>query len=155
MYYLNVTTNTRHVLEAMQTAGVTQIVYSSTCATYGNPTLMPITESTPQNPVSPYGSAKLAAERMIQEYVASNAAVSAIILRYFNVIGADPKGRIGEFPTAEIAVKHGRISGACFSAALGKLDSLSIMGSDHKTPDGTCVRDYIHVVDLVHAHVRL
>eukprot|EP00038_Savillea_parva_P018451 m.23758 g.23758 ORF g.23758 m.23758 type:complete len:489 (-) comp4101_c0_seq1:2239-3705(-) len=153
LYYRNVTFNTQNVLEGMRAGGVTKIVYSSTCATYGNPDKMPITESTVQSPVSPYGTSKLTAERMIQEYTASNEDFSAIVLRYFNVIGSDPLGRIGEFPTAEIANKHGRISGACFNAALGKLDSLSIMGTDHKTKDGTCVRDYIHVVDLVDAHV--
>jgi UDP-arabinose 4-epimerase len=139
----------------MKAAGVTRLVYSSTCATYGNPKKMPITESTPQHPVSPYGSAKLTAEQMIKEYTNSNDDFAAIILRYFNVIGADPLGRIGEFPTAEIATKHGRISGACFNAALGKVDSLTIMGTDHHTKDGTTVRDYIHVMDLVAAHVSI
>jgi UDP-arabinose 4-epimerase len=156
LYYKNVTANTMHVLEAMRSTGVTRIVYSSTCATYGNPNKMPITENTPQKPVSPYGSSKLVAEQMIKETAASSSdgSFSAVILRYFNVIGSDPLGRIGEHPVADISAKHGRISGACFNAALGKLDSLSITGTDHKTADGTCVRDYIHVVDLIDAHVR-
>eukprot|EP00036_Acanthoecidae_sp_10tr_P014214 CAMPEP_0206287574 /NCGR_PEP_ID=MMETSP0106_2-20121207/1177_1 /ASSEMBLY_ACC=CAM_ASM_000206 /TAXON_ID=81532 /ORGANISM="Acanthoeca-like sp., Strain 10tr" /LENGTH=424 /DNA_ID=CAMNT_0053718113 /DNA_START=267 /DNA_END=1538 /DNA_ORIENTATION=- len=154
LYYNNVSSNTRHVLEAMKASGVKRIVYSSTCATYGNPKTMPIRESTPQKPVSPYGSAKLIAEQMIKWYTYSDEEFGAIILRYFNVIGADPLGRLGEFPTAAIATKHGRISGACFNTALGNIDSMSIMGTDHPTKDGTTVRDYIHVVDLVDAHVK-
>jgi UDP-arabinose 4-epimerase len=153
LYYNNVTANTRHVLEGMRAAGVHSIVYSSTCAVYGNPKTMPVTESTPQRPVSPYGSAKLTSEHMIREYTAANPKFAAIILRYFNVIGSDPHGRIGEGPTGEMAAKHGRISGACFRAALSKHPTMAITGTDHKTADGTCVRDYIHVVDLVDAHV--
>lgn len=148
------TTNTQHVLEGMRAGKVNRLVYSSTCATYGNPDQMPITENTPQRPVSPYGSTKLASEQMIKDFVGANKNFGAVILRYFNVIGADPLGRIGEYPTAKVAIHHGRISGACFNAALGKTESLTIMGTDHDTTDGTAVRDYIHVVDLVSAHVR-
>lgn len=114
---------------------------------------MPITESTPQLPVSPYGYSKLMAERAIFDFIAANAEYSAVILRYFNVIGSDPYLRLGEAPQPELARRFGRISFACFEAARGLREGLSIMGTDLPTPDGTCVRDYIHVSDLVRAHV--
>ena len=155
-YWNNITVNTLGLLRAMHKAGVKRIIYSSTCATYGNPEQMPLTEQTPTNPINPYGAAKLAAERSITDYANSPAAVkqnfSAVLLRYFNVFGADPHGRLGESPHRELA-NHGRISTACFDAALGVRDSLAIFGSNFETPDGTAVRDYIHVTDLVNAHV--
>jgi UDP-arabinose 4-epimerase len=154
LYYKNITANTGNVLEAMSRGGVSKIVYSSTCATYGNAEKMPITESTPQIPVNPYGRSKLLCEEMIKEYAAVNPSFDAVILRYFNVIGADPTGIVGEVPVGPMAKKFGRISSACFDVALGLRETLSIMGTDHNTPDGTCVRDYIHVVDLVDAHVK-
>lgn len=115
---------------------------------------MPITEETPQVPLSPYGKSKLAAEEMIIEHKATDPEFSVVILRYFNVIGSDPEGIIGESPRPELAKRFGRISGACFDVATGQREKLLIMGDTHDTPDGTCVRDYIHVVDLVDAHVR-
>lgn len=122
MYYENVTANTMHLLYAMNLGNVRSLVYSSTCATYGNAKEQPITENTPQIPVSPYGQSKLTSERMIIEYNAANPDFDAVILRYFNVIGSDPDGIVGEYPRRDIAKKYGRISGACFDAALGYRD---------------------------------
>jgi len=155
-YYHNITMNTVTLLEAMEQAGITRLIYSSTCATYGNQKV-PITEKTPQVPTNPYGRAKLFSEYAIKDQsLALNMAgekFAAILLRYFNVIGADPKGRVGEQPREELR-SQGRISTACFDAASGVIPHLTIFGSDFPTPDGTCVRDYIHVSDLVDAHVK-
>lgn len=154
LYHRNITTNTIELLEAMQHVGINRLVYSSTCATYGNVDVMPISEKTPANPVSPYGTAKLASETVIREFAKSQANFTGVILRYFNVIGSDPQGQLGEYPkTSSSTNNHGRISTACFNAALGLTDNFLIMGADHATPDGTCVRDYIHVLDLVEAHL--
>nr|CAD1819598.1 unnamed protein product [Ananas comosus var. bracteatus] len=162
-YYHNITSNTLVVLEAMATHGVKTLIYSSTCATYGEPEKMPITEETPQAlhidflsantvPINPYGKAKKMAEDIILDFsTRSNMAV--MILRYFNVIGSDPEGRFGEAPRPELR-EHGRISGACFDAALGIIPGLKVKGTDYETPDGTCIRDYIDVTDLVDAHVK-
>lgn len=150
-YYTNITSNTVTLLRAMRGEGVHKLVYSSTCATYGNPVSMPITEETPTVPINPYGRAKLDAEEAIRDYAHANEDFKAAVLRYFNVYGADPRGRLGEYPPPEL-VKQGRISTACFAAAFGKIPKLQIYGNDFSTPDGTCVRDYIHVTDLVEAH---
>lgn len=151
-YYHNITSNTLVVLEAMAAHGVKTLIYSSTCATYGEPEKMPITETTPQLPINPYGKAKKMAEDIILDFSkGSNMAV--MILRYFNVIGSDPEGRLGEAPRPELR-EHGRISGACFDAALGVIPGLMVKGTDYQTADGTCVRDYIDVTDLVDAHVK-
>lgn len=153
-YYDNITSNTVTLLKAMKLTNVNKLVYSSTCATYGNPDVMPITELTPTVPINPYGKAKLAAERVVRDYANSNPAFNAAVLRYFNVYGSDPEGRLGEYPRAELR-HHGRISGACFDAALGNIDQLTVMGTNFPTHDGTCVRDYIHVTDLVDAHITV
>lgn len=153
LYYANVTSNTANLLRAMQRSNVSNFIYSSSCATYGNAERMPITEETPQQPTSPYGQSKLLAEQIVIDHAKAQG-MSAVILRYFNVIGSDPKGRVGESPRSAVAKRFGRISGACFAAALGHRESLTIMGTDFDTIDGTCVRDYIHVVDLVKAHVQ-
>jgi UDP-arabinose 4-epimerase len=153
-YYHNITSNTVIVLETMQKFGVKRLVYSSTCATYGNPDVLPITEKTPTVPINPYGKAKLYAETAIRDYAASDPSFQAAILRYFNVFGSDPEGRLGEFPRPELR-RHGRISGACFDAALGLIPELVVMGTDFPTRDGTCVRDFIHVTDLVDAHLAV
>jgi len=151
-YYHNITSNTLTVLEAMAAHGVKKLIYSSTCATYGEPAKMPITEETPQVPINPYGKAKKMAEDIIQDFSReSNMAV--MLLRYFNVIGSDPEGRLGEAPRPELR-EHGRISGACFDAARGIISGLKVRGTDYSTPDGTCIRDYIDVTDLVDAHVK-
>lgn len=153
-YYHNITSNTLTVLEAMAAHNVNTLIYSSTCATYGEPDTMPIVETTPQNPINPYGKAKKMAEDIILDFTKSKKSNMAVmILRYFNVIGSDPEGRLGEAPRPELR-EHGRISGACFGAALGIIDGLKVHGKDYHTADGTCVRDYIDVTDLVDAHVK-
>ncbi|CAN6454466.1 unnamed protein product [Victoria cruziana] len=151
-YYHNITSNTLVVLEAMAAYGVKTLIYSSTCATYGEPDKMPITENTPQAPINPYGKAKKMAEDIIIDY-SKMSDMAVMILRYFNVIGSDPEGRLGEAPRPELR-EHGRISGACFDAALGIIPHLKVAGTDYQTEDGTCVRDYIDVTDLVDAHVK-
>uniref|UniRef100_M4CME9 NAD(P)-binding domain-containing protein n=1 Tax=Brassica campestris TaxID=3711 RepID=M4CME9_BRACM len=151
-YYHNITSNTLVVLETMAAHGVKTLIYSSTCATYGEPEKMPITEETPQVPINPYGKAKKMAEDIILDF-SKNSNMAVMILRYFNVIGSDPEGRLGEAPRPELR-EHGRISGACFDAARGIIPGLQIKGTDYKTLDGTCVRDYIDVTDLVDAHVK-
>ncbi|KAI3834792.1 hypothetical protein MKX03_037926 [Papaver bracteatum] len=151
-YYHNITSNTLVVLEAMAAHGVKTLIYSSTCATYGEPLKMPITEDTPQIPINPYGKAKKMAEDIILDF-SKNSDMAVMILRYFNVIGSDPEGRLGEAPRPELR-EHGRISGACFDAALGIIPGLKVKGTDYTTADGTCIRDYIDVTDLVDAHVK-
>lgn len=151
-YYRNITANTVTLLEAMSLQKVTKFVYSSTCATYGEPAQMPISEETPQVPINPYGKAKKMAEDIIKDYTRTSD-MGVVILRYFNVIGSDPKGRLGEAPRTELR-KYGCISGACFDAAMGINPDLKVRGTDYATKDGTCIRDYIHVTDLVDAHVK-
>ncbi|KAG5562339.1 hypothetical protein RHGRI_005165 [Rhododendron griersonianum] len=151
-YYHNITSNTLVVLEAMAAHGVSILIYSSTCATYGEPEQMPITEETPQLPINPYGKAKKMAEDIILDFH-KNSDMAVMILRYFNVIGSDPEGRLGEAPRPELR-EHGRISGACFDAAREIIPGLKVTGTDYKTTDGTCIRDYIDVTDLVDAHVK-
>ncbi|KAK1384807.1 UDP-arabinose 4-epimerase 1 [Heracleum sosnowskyi] len=151
-YYHNITSNTLVVLEAMASHNVKTLIYSSTCATYGEPEKMPITEETPQIPINPYGKAKKMAEDIILDFH-KNSNMAVMILRYFNVIGSDPEGRLGEAPRPELR-EHGRISGACFDAARGIISGLKVRGTDYKTADGTCIRDYIDVTDLVDAHVK-
>lgn len=151
-YYHNITANTLTVLEAMAANNVKTLIYSSTCATYGEPEKMPITEDTPQFPINPYGRAKKMAEDIILDY-SKHSNMAVVILRYFNVIGSDPDGALGESPRPELR-EHGRISGACFDAALGVSSGLRVRGTDYETADGTCVRDYIDVNDLVDAHVK-
>ncbi|KAL4312132.1 hypothetical protein GQ457_01G039240 [Hibiscus cannabinus] len=151
-YYHNITSNTLVVLESMAAHGVRTLIYSSTCATYGEPEKMPITEETPQVPINPYGKAKKMAEDIILDF-SKNSDMAVMILRYFNVIGSDPEGRLGEAPRPELR-EHGRISGACFDAARGIIPGLKVKGTDYKTNDGTCIRDYIDVTDLVDAHVK-
>ncbi|KNA23516.1 hypothetical protein SOVF_024180 [Spinacia oleracea] len=152
-YYHNITSNTLVVLKAMVKHEVQTLIYSSTCATYGEPEKMPITEETPQVPINPYGKAKKMSEDIILDLTKPNTDMAVMILRYFNVIGSDPDGRLGEAPRPELR-EHGRISGACFDAARGITNGLKVRGTDYKTTDGTCIRDYIDVTDLVDAHVK-
>ncbi|KAI0494998.1 hypothetical protein KFK09_025145 [Dendrobium nobile] len=151
-YYHNITSNTLVILESMAKHGVKTLIYSSTCATYGEPEKMPITEKTPQFPINPYGKAKKMAEDMILDF-SKTTDMAVMILRYFNVIGSDPEGRLGEAPRPELR-EQGRISGACFDAARGIIPGLKVKGADYHTRDGTCIRDYIDVTDLVDAHVK-
>jgi len=132
----------------MQAAGVKRLVFSSTCATYGEPENMPITEDTPQSPINPYGWSKLFVERMLKDYAAANSDFSFAALRYFNVAGLHEDGTLGEDHEPET-----HIIPVILHAALGVRDKVTIFGTDYDTPDGTCIRDYIHVVDLVDAHI--
>ncbi|KAI3899075.1 hypothetical protein MKW92_006810 [Papaver armeniacum] len=136
-YYHNITANTLLLLEAMAAHNVKTLIYSSTCATYGEPDKMPITELTPQVPINPYGKAKKMAEDIILDF-SKNSDMAVMILRYFNVIGSDPEGRLGKLLDLNCGSKAGYL----------------VKGTDYKTPDGTCVRDYIDVTDLVDAHVK-
>lgn len=146
-YYANNTRNTLGLLQAMQRHGVSRLVFSSTAAVYGNPERVPVTESAALLPINPYGSSKLMSEWMIRD-LAATGALEHVTLRYFNVAGADPGGRLGQ---ATLAATH-LIKVAC-ELACGKRERLQVFGTDYPTPDGTCVRDYIHVDDLAGAHV--
>lgn len=146
-YYDNNTSGTISLLKAMQAAGVRKLIFSSTCATYGQPERMPITEETTQRPINPYGWSKLFIERVLLDYAAAHPEFAFAALRYFNVAGSASDGSIGEDHTPET-----HIIPVMLNAALGKTPQVNIFGSDYPTPDGTCIRDYIHVEDLVDAH---
>ena len=146
-YYGNNVFGTFTLLEAMRAAGVKQIVFSSTCATYGTPKTIPITEEMAQNPINPYGMSKLMVEKLLQDYGKAYG-LRAVIFRYFNAAGADPEGLLGEDHTPEA-----HLIPLVLLTALDRRESISIFGTDYPTPDGTCVRDYIHVCDLAQAHV--
>jgi len=147
-YYQNNTTGSLRLLQAMDQAGVQRLVFSSTCATYGEPDQLPITESTPQQPINPYGQSKLMVEQIIADYAATRPHFAHARLRYFNVAGSAEDGQIGEDHRPETHLIPNAIL-----AALGQGPALTIFGEDYDTPDGTCVRDYIHVEDLVDAHL--
>lgn len=147
-YYENNVLGTRQLLDAMKTAGVTRIVFSSTCATYGVPSEMPISENCAQNPISPYGTSKLFVERILKDCVASQK-LSSVALRYFNAAGADPEVDIGEDHHPET-----HLIPLVLDAAFGRRPHISVFGEDYPTPDGTCIRDYIHVHDLAEAHIK-
>jgi UDP-glucose 4-epimerase len=146
-YYENNVLGTLNLLAAMVTAGVRNIVFSSTCATYGEPTGMPIVESMPQLPVNPYGNTKLVCELLLRDFGRAHG-IASVALRYFNAAGADPEGRIGEDHRPET-----HLIPLVLAAAAGRNAQLRVFGDDYPTPDGTCVRDYVHVTDLAHAHV--
>jgi UDP-glucose-4-epimerase GalE len=157
-YFENTVESTRVLLSAMQHANVTKLLYSSSSATYGDVVDlicdMPITETTPQVPSSPYGTAKLQSEQMIKAvYRAQKPAFSAALLRYFNVVGADASGRLGPLPRPALR-KFGRIVDACFGSASSGVP-LKVYGNDYPTTDGFAIRDYIHVSDIVQAHLRV
>jgi UDP-glucose 4-epimerase len=146
-YYRNNTANSRALLEAAVGAGIDQFVFSSTAAVYGNPSQSPVDENAPTLPMSPYGTSKLMTEMMLRDVAAAHP-MKFVILRYFNVAGADPQGRTGQStPGATHLIK------VAVQAALGMRPSLDVYGTDYPTPDGTCVRDYIHVSDLADAHL--
>jgi UDP-glucose 4-epimerase len=145
-YYENNTAKTRNLLEAAVTAGVPHFIFSSTAAVYGGAGSEPVREDAPLHPESPYGRSKLMTEWMLQDAALAHP-LKYTILRYFNVAGADPKGRAGQStPGATHLIKV-----AC-ETALGKRASMQVFGTDYATPDGTCLRDYIHVSDLAAAH---
>ncbi len=147
-YFHNNVTNTVNLLTAMQENGVTPIVFSSTCATYGMPKTLPMDESHPQAPVNPYGESKLFIERALHWFGVAHGTRS-VALRYFNAAGADPDGDIGEEHDPET-----HLIPLVIATALGQRDAIDIYGTDYPTPDGTAIRDYIHVTDLADAHVR-
>ena len=145
-YYRNNVSGTVSLLNAMAASAARLLVFSSTCATYGEPVETPITETHPQRPINAYGESKLAAERAFPHYERGYG-LRTIALRYFNAAGADPDGELGEDHAPEIHV----IPRALDAAAGG--EGLRVFGDDYPTPDGTCLRDYIHVSDLADAHV--
>ncbi len=146
-YYLNNTVHSRTLIAEAVKAGVAHVIFSSTAAVYGIPATNPVGEDAPLAPISPYGSSKLMTEWMLRDTAAAHG-LSYVALRYFNVAGADPKGRSGQStPRATHLIKV-----AC-ELATGKRSSMQIFGRDYPTPDGTCIRDYIHVTDLIAAHV--
>ena len=145
-YYKNNTVNSRALIEAAIRAGVRQFIFSSTCAVYGNPAQVPVTEDTLPAPISPYGWSKLMTEIMLRDAGIAHG-LRHVILRYFNVAGADPSCRTGQ--STKNATQLIKVA---VEAALGRRSKLDIYGTDYPTPDGTCIRDYIHVSDLVRAH---
>jgi UDP-glucose 4-epimerase len=145
-YYRNNTVNSRALIETAVKTGVSQFIFSSTAAVYGNPSQVPVAEDAALTPMSPYGWSKLMTEIMLRDASAAHG-LGYVILRYFNVAGADPELRTGQSTQGathliKVAVEH----------ALGKRAKLQVFGTDYPTPDGTCIRDYIHVNDLVSAH---
>ena len=148
LYFRNNVGNSMRLLEAMHGARVRHIVFSSTAAIYGNPDRVPIPESAPQRPVNPYGESKLMVERMLHWYGAAHGVTHAT-LRYFNAAGADPECEIGEDHEPET-----HLIPLVLQAALGRRAQIDVLGTDYPTPDGTAIRDYIHVQDLAEAHVR-
>ena len=148
LYYRNNLNGTLSLLDAMRETGVDKIVFSSTCATYGIPAGVPISETAPQLPVNPYGETKLAIERALHWYGEAYG-MRSVSLRYFNAAGADPEGEIGERHDPET-----HLVPLVLQAALGRRPHVEIYGTDYPTPDGTAIRDYIHVRDLATAHLR-
>lgn len=148
LYYDNNVSRTIALLKALNDGGVGNIVFSSSCATYGIPTILPITEDTPQNPINPYGASKLMVERMLADH--GNAyGTKWVTLRYFNAAGCDPEGELGEEHDPEPHVIP-----RCLMAAAGEVDWFEVLGTDYPTSDGSAVRDYVHVCDLATAHVQ-
>ncbi|MBI4665217.1 MAG: UDP-glucose 4-epimerase GalE [Nitrospinae bacterium] len=147
-YYRNNVVNGLALLDAMRRNGVSNLVFSSTCAVYGNPERTPLTETHPKAPISPYGFSKLAFERMAEDF-SSAYGLKPVFLRYFNAAGADPEGRLGENHDPET-----HLIPLAIQAALGRRGPVTVFGADYPTPDGTCVRDYVHVMDLADAHLK-
>ncbi|MGH6769831.1 MAG: UDP-glucose 4-epimerase GalE [Xanthobacteraceae bacterium] len=146
-YYRNNTMNSRALLEVAVNSGVRHFIFSSTAAVYGNPDAVPVAEDASLQPMSPYGSSKLMTEVMLRD-VAAASGLKYTILRYFNVAGADPKMRSGQ---STLGATH--LIKVAAEAALGSRPQMDVYGTDYSTPDGTCIRDYIHVTDLAHAHL--
>lgn len=146
-YYTNNVAGTISLLNALRNNRVNRIVFSSTCAVYGTPKTIPITEKEPMNPVNPYGASKMMVERILRDYHHAYG-LGFVALRYFNAAGADPDGEIGEMHDPET-----HLIPLTLDVALGRREELVVFGNNYPTPDGTCVRDYIHVADLARAHV--
>jgi UDP-glucose 4-epimerase len=146
-YYQNNVTNTQHLLDAMVASGINHLIFSSTAAVFGEPQYTPIDEAHPKFPINPYGKSKLIVEKMLEDYDSAYN-LKSVCLRYFNAAGADIEGELGErhYPETHLIP-------LVLQAASGRRDTISIFGNDYDTPDGTCVRDYIHVQDLCDAHI--
>ena len=144
-YFQNNTANGLALLHCAAEFGVSKFIFSSTCSTYGNPETIPINEEAPQNPINPYGDSKLMFERMLQWH-AKQSGTESVIFRYFNAAGATP--RFGEYHDPET-----HLIPRILQTALGLHESFLVFGTNHPTPDGTCIRDYIHVSDLIDAHL--
>ncbi|MDE0880947.1 MAG: UDP-glucose 4-epimerase GalE, partial [Sphingomonas bacterium] len=147
-FYDNNLAGTVSLLLAAEEAGLDKVVFSSTCATYGTPEFSPLTEDHPQAPISPYGWSKLLVEHILRD-LAGLDRMRSVMLRYFNAAGADPETRIGEWHMPETHAVP-----LVIETALGRREQFRIFGTDYATRDGTCVRDYVHVMDLADAHVR-
>lgn len=141
------TAGTIHLLEAMECAGVKRFVFSSTCSTYGIPDRLPLDEHSPQRPCNPYGQSKLAVEQLLRDLVKADASFGCVTLRYFNVAGCSAEGTLGEDHNPQL-----RIIPILLQTAMGLRESFTINGNDFPTPDGTCIRDYVHVDDICSAH---
>ena len=146
-YYYNNVVNTLNLLKVMRSHGCNKIIFSSSCATYGEPDYIPITEDMPQNPINPYGMTKLIVERIFKDFNLAYGLEFAV-LRYFNAAVADPDGEIGESHNPET-----HIIPLVLDAASGARPDIKIFGTDYDTPDGSCIRDYIHVTDFTDAHL--
>ena len=147
-YYDNNTAGTVSMLKAMRASGVNRMVFSSTCATYGEPPETPILETARQQPINPYGWSKWCVERVLLDYGAANKDFCYASLRYFNVAGAAADGSLGEDHDPET-----HLIPVILLAALGRREKITVFGTDYPTPDGTCIRDYVHVEDLCAAHI--
>jgi UDP-glucose 4-epimerase len=153
-YYRNNAAGALSLIEACDEVGIQRLVFSSTCATYGEPPKVPMAEDTPQSPINPYGWSKLHVEHILKDYAeacrVNGKPFAYAALRYFNVAGSDPETLIGEDHEPET-----HLIPVILEAALGTRDKIMIFGTDYDTPDGTCIRDYIHVCDLIDAHVTV
>lgn len=147
-YYENNVIGSLNLIETMLEFNVNKIVFSSTCAVYGNPEYVPIDEKHPTNPINPYGRSKLAVEHILEDFDRAYG-IKFVSLRYFNAAGADPELEIGEWHDPE---PH--LIPNVLAVAAGKEEYVRVYGTDYDTPDGTCIRDFIHVMDLAEAHIK-
>jgi UDP-glucose 4-epimerase len=147
-YYRNNTVNALGLLEVLQELAVGRFIFSSTAAVYGEPEVIPVREDTPQQPINPYGASKMMSERLLADLAQADPGFRYVALRYFNVAGADARSRIGQaYSNATHLITR------ALKTAKGEYDKLQVFGTDYPTPDGTCIRDYIHVDDLAAAHL--
>ena len=148
LYFSNNLNSLINILKCVEEFNIPAFVFSSSCTVYGNPDKVPVTEETPLKPAeSPYGATKQMGEEIVREFV-KNSKINAIALRYFNPVGAHPSAKIGEMPIG----KPANLVPAITQTAIGKLSAMQVFGNDYPTRDGSCVRDYIHVSDIAHAH---
>jgi UDP-glucose 4-epimerase len=147
-YYRNNTVNALGLLEVLQESGIGRFIFSSTAAVYGEPEVIPVREDTPQQPINPYGASKMMSERLLADLAQADPGFRYVALRYFNVAGADSRARIGQaYRNATHLITR------ALKTANGEYEKLQVFGTDYPTPDGTCIRDYIHVDDLAAAHL--